>query len=87
MILFPQPTSFRILEIHDISNPRHAAEANNTKNNTLMFMITDGKDKYCAIERQKLENISLKSTLVLINVTSKNNILLLTKDNTRYYHC
>ena len=84
MILFPQATNCKILEIHDISTPHHASDANSNKNNTLMLMITDGRNKYRAIDREKLQNLCLKSTLVLLNVLSKNNILLLTKDNTRY---
>jgi hypothetical protein len=83
MILFPVATNCKILEIHDISTPQHASDANTSKNTTLMLMITDGRDKYRAIERQKLSNLCLKSTLVLHNVISKNNILLLTADNTR----
>lgn len=79
--MFPLATNFKILEIHDISTPQHATDTNNNKNSTQMLLITDGKDKYRALERERL-NLTLKSTLVLQNVISKNNILLLTKENT-----
>ena len=82
MIKFPAQTLFKVLEIKDISRPRHSQDVptNPTQHGTSMLLITDGHDKYRALEREKL-SLTLMSKLLLQNVQFKNDILLLTREN------